>query len=213
MTGISSTGAVTASAAHNNNALGTSLRGWIRYAVANTGALTGITRSNPGAAATLAINTNDFRGIVNSVTGSTTAHTYINWSSGTGAASNVNGNTFTNLNVDTTGSVTFLNRGTTSMTATGTLSVSNNSIVTGFNKVSAGGTIGGFITGGGDSSPNGSTILANLNNFSNITASGVTAVTLWSDQNGASSSNGPTKTITNNTFNAITYGQRPNHRY
>src|SRR6185369_6043825 len=59
---------------------------------------------------------------------------------------------------------------------------------------------------GGDSSVNGSTILHNGNNFSNINLTGVTAVLLWSDANGASSTNGPTKTITNNTFNAVTTG-------
>ena len=48
-------------------------------------------------------------------------------------ADNINSNTFTNLNVNTTGSVTFMTRAS-NMAATGSESVSSNSIVTAFNK-------------------------------------------------------------------------------
>ena len=207
VTGITSTGAVTTSVTQNNNALGTAALGWVRYAFANSGALLGINKTGTATATTIAINTNDFQGIVNSVAG-TQVHTYITYV--VGATNNVDGNTFTNLNVNTTGSVTFLNHSTAnSLTATGTLSVSNNQIVTGFNKAGAGGTVTFFTAGGGDSSVNGSTILYNLNNFSNVTLTGATAVLALSDSNGASSSNGPTKTISNNTFNNISTGTAP----
>ena len=155
--------------------------------------------------ATLQINGNDFRGLVNSAAASH-QQTYISWSSGSNTTTNVDGNTFTNLNVNTTGSVTFLNRGTSSMTATGSLSVSNNQIVTAFNKASAGGTVTGFTNSGGDGSPNGSIITGSGNDFSNITLTGGTAFVGWNDSNGASSSNGPTKTVTNNTFSNISTG-------
>ena len=96
----------------------------------------------------ISINTNDFHGIVDSGAG-THANTYISYQ--VGATNTVNGNTFTNLNVNTTGSVTFINHGTTnSLTATGTLAVNSNSIVTGFNKASAGGTVTFFTAGAGD---------------------------------------------------------------
>jgi hypothetical protein len=204
VTGITNTGAITTTVTNNNNLLGTAAVGWIRYAFANSGALTGISKSGTATLTSIAINNNDFQGIVNSVAGSQ-AHTYISFQ--VGATNNINGNTFTNLNVNTTGSVTFLNHGTTnSMTATGTLSSSNNQIVTGFNKASAGGTVTFFTAGAGDVSPNGSTILYNLNNFSNVTLTGVTAVLALSDANGASNASGPTKTITNNTFNSIVTG-------
>lgn len=204
VTGITNTGAITTTVTNNNNLVGTAALGWIRYAFANSGALTGITKSGTATLTSIAINNNDFQGIVNSVAGSH-AHTYISYQ--VGATNNVNANTFTNLNVNTTGSVTFVNHGTTnSMTATGTLSVSNNQIVTAFNKASAGGTVTFFTAGAGDVSPNGSTIIYNLNNFSNVTLTGATAVLALSDANGASSASGPTKTITNNTFNSIITG-------
>ncbi len=204
VTGITNTGAITTTVTNNNNLLGTAALGWVRYAVANSGALTGLTKSGTATLTSIAINNNDFQGIVNSVAGSH-AHTYISYQ--VGATNNVNGNTFTNLNVNTTGSVTFVNHGTTnSLTATGTLSVSNNQIVTAFNKASAGGTVTFFTAGAGDVSPNGSTILYNLNNFSNVTLTGATAVLALSDSNGASNASGPTKTITNNTFNSIITG-------
>ena len=62
------------------------------------------------------------------------SHTYITWSHAASVADSINNNTFTNLNVNTSGSVTFLTRAS-SMTATGSESVSSNSIVTAFNKV------------------------------------------------------------------------------
>ncbi len=205
VTGITTSGAVTTSVTVNTNPLGTSGLGWMRYAFANSGTLTGISKTG-GTTATIAINNNDFQGIVYAAA-STGAHTYINWANATSTSSNVNSNTFTNLNVNTAGSVTFINRTTTnSMTATGTISVSSNQIVTGFNKGGAGGTVTFFTNSGGASSVNGSTILDNLNNFSNVTLTGATAVVCWSNADGASVSNGPTKTITNNTFNNITTG-------
>ena len=101
----------------------------------------------------------------------------------------VNNNTFTNLNVNTTGSVTFIqSRHDESLTATGTLSVNSNSIVTGFNKGQCGRNRyllhvrRSVIYLRMDPS-----ITYNLNNFSNVTLTGVTAVLALSDANGASS--------------------------
>jgi hypothetical protein len=206
VTGIINSGVVTTTVTNNLNALGTAARGWVRYAFANSGALAGIVRTTgPAAAATLSISNNDFQGIVNSVAGTHT-HTYINWSHGNSVADNVDNNTFTNLSVNTNTSVTFLNRGTTSMTATGSLSISLNRIITGFTKASAGGTVTFYTNGGGASSPNGSTELENLNNFSNVTLTGATTVVCWSDSDGPGGGSGPTKTITNNTFNLISTG-------
>ncbi len=86
----------------NGNALGTAALGWLRYAFANSGALTGITNTAGATFSNLSIQTNDFRGIVHSVAG-TSAHTYI---TNTAAGPNVtiSSNTFTNLSCASTGS-------------------------------------------------------------------------------------------------------------
>src|SRR5438046_4275205 len=49
----------------------------------------------------------------------------------------------------------------------------------------------------------------NLNNFSNVTVKGTTIIGGWNNIEGASASSGPTKTITNNTFNSITANTTP----
>ena len=199
---ITSTGAVGTAHSISSNTVG----GWT-WNAASSGAFTGISASSTAAAATLAINSNNFLGITHAVVGSS-VHTYINWTHGASSTGDsVSSNTFTNLNVNTTGSVTFINHGTgSSMTATGAAAVNSNSIVTGFNKGGAGGTVTFFTSAGGDSSVSGSATTYNLNNFSNVTLTGATAVLCLSDSNGASSTSGPTKTITNNTFNNITTG-------
>lgn len=204
VTGIINTGAVTTTVTNNSNLLGTSGLGWIRYAVANSGALTGISKTTSTTAA-VSINSNDFQGIVHSVAGSST-HTYLTWSNASSAAANINNNTFTNLNVNTTGSITFMTRAG-SMSATGSESVSSNSIVTAFNKGGSGGTVTFFAANA--SSVTGSTMLENLNNFSNITVPGSTIIAGWNETEGSSSTSSATKTITNNTFNNIVANATP----
>jgi hypothetical protein len=171
------------------------------------GAFNGINSSAVIATATQSVSNNNFQAITYATSGAS-AHIYIAYQSGTNTTCNVNSNTFTNLNVNTTGSVTFINRGTTgSMTATGSESCSSNSIVTGFNKGSAGGTVTFFTNGGGGSSVAGSTHLVNLNNFSNVTCTGATAIVFWNNADGSTTVGAqPVKTITNNTFNNITTG-------
>jgi hypothetical protein len=204
-TGISNTGAQTVALNINSNQLGNASGGLITFSIANSTAITGITAGTPAVAATLSINSNDFRGIVYTAAG-TGAHTYITWGYQGSGAGTISSNTFTNLSINTTGAVTFLNHGTlTNMTATGSMAISSNQVVTGFANASVSATT--FCTSStGDSSVNGSAITYNLNNFSNVTLTGASAVIGISDSNGASNSSGPTKTITNNTFNSITTG-------
>ncbi|MCX6324985.1 MAG: Ig-like domain-containing protein [Sphingobacteriales bacterium] len=114
---------------------------------------------------------------------------------------NVNSNTFTNITTNTTGSFIFVQHGY-SMPAAGSQTFNNNSIVTGFNKTGAGGTVTLFTTGG--SSPNGTTHALTNNNFSNITVTGATGITGVTNTDGFSTS--PTKTCTGNTFNNWTGG-------
>jgi hypothetical protein len=204
-TGVINTGIPTTALNINSNQLGNATGGLITYTVANSGTLTGITTSAPAAAAAYSINSNDIRGIVNSAA-STQIHNYITWSSQGSVASTVNNNTFTNLSINTTGAVTFFTHGTaTPLTATGSMSINSNSIVTGFANAAVS-AITIFTSGAGDLSPNGSAITYNLNNFSNIILTGASGFTGISDANGASTSSGPTKAITNNTFDSITTG-------
>src|SRR4030095_8979833 len=117
-----------------------------------SGTMVGITVPSGSASATssLVINNNDFNTFGHAVAGSgaitfiTSASTHLNLT--------VANNTFTNINVNTTGSVTFISHSYV-MPAGGTQMISNNAIVTAFNKSGAGGTV--TCTTSGSSSPNG----------------------------------------------------------
>lgn len=201
--GILSNGAVTTSNTIDGNFLGTAGLGWVRYTFTNSGLLTGISASATSAAATLSISTNDFRGIVNTI-GGTQAQTYITVNHATSTTSTINGNTFTNLAPNFSGSGTFITR-TGNMTATGTAKTINNSIVTGYNK----GAIGGGQTtvyAASANSVTGSACLDTNNNFSNITLAGSSAFTGWSNLDGLSTSSGPTKVIRGNVISNVSGG-------
>src|SRR6185295_7126454 len=89
-------------------------------------------------------------------------------------------------------------------TATGVENVNSNSIVTAFNRGGASGTVTFF--NANSTSINGSSMTNNLNNFSNVTVAGTSVLAGWANTEGASASSGPTKTITNNTFNNLNGG-------
>ena len=171
----------------NNNVIS------VRSAVI-TGAIQGIiVETTTGTTtSTLNVSNNDFNTIGHTVAG-TGAITLIS-NAMTSQVQNISGNTFTNINCNTTGSFTFITNSITLPTG-GSQNVNNNSIVTAFNKTGAGGTVTIFTTNG--SSVAGTTVNNNNNNFSNITVTGATTLTGWSNTDGGS----PTKTIQNNTFN------------
>ncbi len=190
---VAPTGTFTSNVNNNNISLKSGLA---------TGAMNGINILGTSGSATSTINVNN--------------NNFADWGHTTVAASgtiilitqtgahlncNINGNTFTNLAVNTTGSVTFVNHGY-SMPANGTQTFNNNSIVTGFNKLGAGGTITGFTSG--SSSPNGATYTVTNNNLSNITVIGATAITGIFNSDGSGTS--PNRTVTGNTFNNWTGG-------
>lgn len=183
---------------NNNNMNG------MTFNAANSGLLTGISNTNAIVTASLSIRGNNFENIIYSAPG-TGSNTYINWTSATNTTANINSNKFTNLNVNTTGSVTFLKRNANAMTASGNEHCDSNSIVTGFNKGRAGGTVT-FFTAGAGGCPTGSQMTESFNNFSNVTLTGATAVDCWINTEGAGSSSGPLKIINNNTFSNITTG-------
>ncbi len=111
---------------------------------------------------------------------------------------NINGNTFTNLTTNTTGSFTFIGNSIT-VPAGGSQSLSNNSIVTAFNKTGSGGAVTGMTTAGSST-----TITSNWNNntFSNITVTGITTVTVINQTDGGTVNHN----ITGNTISNITGG-------
>lgn len=118
--------------------------------------------------------------------------------------SNINGNTFTNITSNTTGSFTFISNNFT-RPANGTSTVNNNSIVTAFNKTGAGGTVTFYNSN--STSPVTVTETNTGNNFSNITVTGATTIAGWVSTDGSASSPfGPSKVVTNNTFNNIVGG-------
>ncbi|MBK9449281.1 MAG: HYR domain-containing protein [Bacteroidetes bacterium] len=199
LTGISNTGAIVTTNNITNNQIGNAIGGIITFSAATSGAVAGITSSGGANTCTTTIQGNDIRGIVHSVTGSST-HTYIT-STGTPLNNTVANNTFTNLNVNTTGSATFINHGY-SMPAAGSQTITNNAIVTAYNKAGAGGTV--TCTTTGSSSPNGTTNTVTNNNFSNITVTGATGITGVNNSDGSGSS--PSKNCTGNTFNNWTGG-------
>ncbi len=170
----------------------------VRSGVA-AGAINGINHPSGSASttSTLNINNNDFNNFGHTVASSGSITCIINAS--THLNVNINNNTFTNLNVNTTGSFTFISNSYTAP-ATGTKNINNNSIVTAFNKTGAGGTV--TLHTDNSSSPAGVLVSNSNNNFSNITLTGATTMAGWSNLDGGT----PTKTIQNNTFNNWTGG-------
>lgn len=113
----------------------------------------------------------------------------------------LNSNTFTNLTVNSSGSFTFISN-SVSTPSGGTKIVNGNSIVTGFNKTIAGGTVSLYTDGG--SSVTANTVQNNNNNFSNITVTGSTAITGWFNNDGTGAT--PVKQVNGNTFTNWTCG-------
>jgi type IX secretion system substrate protein/Ig-like domain-containing protein len=150
------------------------------------------------ATTTLNINNNDFTAFGHTVAG-TVANTLIQNAAAT-LNTNINGNTFTNLSVNTTGSFTFISNSVTHP-AGGITNVNNNSVVTGFSKTGAGGTVYFYDSFGSTTSG----METNTgNNFSNITLTGATTLNGFRTADGGGTY--PSKLITNNTFNNITNG-------
>jgi hypothetical protein len=181
----------------DNNKFGDAMGGLVNFTVATTAAIKGILNSAGTSAATLSIQNNDIRGVVNSVVGSG-GQNYIS-NGATTLSQNISGNTFTNLTANTTGGITFFfNR--VGLPAGGVQNISNNRIVTGFTKTAAGGIIT-LLLADAISNAN-ATIINTGNNFSNITISGAGNFLGWQNNSASSCS----RTISNNVFENWTVG-------
>lgn len=199
-TALSNTGAVLSHININNNQLGNASGGLITYAAANSAALLGISNSAGAASCELSIQNNDIRGIVHDVAG-TNAHTYIINSAAT-FRQDINTNTFTNLNVNTSGAIIFLSNNVI-MPTNGIQNVNNNAIVTAFNRGAASGAITLF-TSTASTNNTGVTVNNTGNNFSNITINGAATIAGWVNTDAGTGS--PNKTISGNTFGNWTGG-------
>lgn len=149
----------------------------------------------------LQISFNEFNSL-NHTVAATTAITAISTAS-THKSLVIRGNNFNNLAVNTSGSFTFISHNYV-MPANGSQFIRDNSVVTAFNKLVAGGTVT-FSTTSATASPNTSVAYYDNNNFSNITVTGATTVTGITNIDGSSSSTS-VKTCTNNVFNNINAG-------
>ncbi len=192
-TGIFNGGAITTSLTISNNTLGIAGTDMVTYTAACSGLMRAIANANGTATAALSILSNDIRGIVHSAAGTST-HTYIQNTAAT-LSQDISSNTFTNLNVNTTGIVTFI-QNQVSLTATGTKNINNNSISGNFTRGGASGNV--YLYFDDQLSPAGATINNNNHNFSNITLSGTTIMNGWVNTDGSGSL--PVKSINNNTF-------------
>ena len=194
VTGISNSGAVLSQITIENNQLGNTTGGLITYSVANSATLLGISNTGGSANCALSIQNNDIRGITYAVAG-TNANTYI-INSATTLSQTISGNTFTALNVNTTGGIIFI-ANSVIMPANGIQNVNNNSIVTSFTRTAASGAITLFNS---VASTNNSNVVVNNNNnnFSNITINGAATIAGWVNTDAGTGL--VTKTISGNTF-------------
>lgn len=185
----------------NNNKIGDATLGSVTFSNAtNSGSVGGIIVTSTGASATCAVSItgNDIRGIVNTTTGTGTQTYFSN--AAIVPTLTMSSNTFTNLSINSTGTITFLLE-TYSATATGVKNVNNNSIVTGFARTGTSGSL--LLVSDNGSSVTGSVSNCQNNNFSNITLTGTASITGLNFTDGGTS---PAKNFTGNTFNNWTVG-------
>ena len=192
---INNTGAVTTSININNNAIGTATAPPITYTAVNTGSFRAISNTGALNSSTSTISGNNIRGVASSTA---TANTQIYIvANALSRISTVSSNIFTNINTNTTGSITFIFRNT-NMITTDTQTISNNNIVGNFTKSGTGGSVVCISLTG--ASANGSTTTINNNNFSNISAPNTSNIRGLFITDGTATS-APNYGITNNTFN------------
>jgi len=186
----------------NNNQLGTVTGSLISFSGVQSSSLRGIyyPSGNPGINI-VSIQNNDFRGIVQTATG-TASQNYIDCQAPV-LSGNISNNTFTNLNINSSGQVIMILKGG-AMNAGGTSVINNNSIVGSFSKTAAGNNVIMYLSA--PASLSGSTLTISGNNFSNITTTGITAFYGIEDFDGSSAASAPTKTISGNTISNVTMG-------
>lgn len=187
---IFNSGAITSSLSVTGNNIGTTLLDAFTFNVANSGAQIFINNTAGASSSSFSISNNTFRRI-NYVAASTAANTLILNSAAT-LSQVISGNVFSALDVNSSGSLTFISN-SVAVSGTGTQNVNNNSISTSFTK-RAGGTITLFTSSLATAS--GGVVNNSNNNFSNITVTGATTIAGWVRTDAGAGE----KNIENNTF-------------
>ncbi len=199
--GIVNLGAVTTAINITGNQIGTAAQGYFTSNVASSGVLFGITSQGAGANCAISIQNNDIRGITYNVPASSSQNLMTQTINT--VSQNFSGNTFTNLNINTTGSILCI-ANSVSLPVGGSKLYDNNRIVGSLTKGGSTNSII-FINDLGLTSPNGSTSTTTNNVFSNVNATGTTGVFGINNQDGNSSADAPTKVGTGNTVSNITH--------
>jgi len=203
LSGIDNTGLANSDVAINisNNQFGTATGDFFTYSAATSNPIGAVVNAGGTANCVVTIQNNSTRGIVHSVAASSN-HTYISNTAGGIASVNILGNTFINLNVNTSGNVTFISK-SGAMLSGASNTISNNSIVGTFNKPALLGDV--YIYSCGSASVTGSTSTISGNNFSNIESISSNGIFGIQNFEGVAAS-APAKTITGNTFNNMSLG-------
>ena len=190
--GIYNTGKVTSTISMSNNQMGNNNGGAVTFTDANSNYSIFIFNSAGTESTLLNMNGNNFQGIIYNLTSS--ANNIYLANSAKVLSTNINNNTFTNLNVNITGQVIFIYN-SIGVPSNGSINVNNNSVVSAFTKSAGGSEIYfyynlGFSFGNIENNNN--------NNFSNITLTGNTILQGW-----VSYSSVANKIIQGNTFSNI----------
>jgi hypothetical protein len=166
---------------------------------ANTATMYNIYNSSGTTATTLNITGNNFSNYSYTTTG--TGAIYFIYNTNSSANLSINNNTWTNLTLNHSGSEYLMYNASNTQVA---LNVNNNSIVTGYTRTAAAGTM--YIYYAGSSSLPASTQTVSGNNFSNISATtaGTGTFYMMYNSDGATSPY-PKKAVFNNTFSNISY--------
>jgi hypothetical protein len=147
------------------------------FTSAGNAALTGISNSSGTTPGTVSVSNNSLQAIHNQ-SGTSGSYAFILVNSN-GPQVLMDNNRFINLSLNGSGNVILMQM-SGQVSSTSSLSVSNNSIITGFSKAT-GGSVTGYL--GSVTSSSGLSTALN-NNFSNITLSGATTLTGWSAVDG-----------------------------
>ena len=174
-TAIANSGGVLNTITINNNQLGNATGGLVTYPGSTAATLVGINNTGGVASCELSIQNNDIRGIAYS-SGGTNAHTYISNSAAT-FSQNISNNTFTNLDVNTTGSIIFISNSVI-LPENGTQNINSNSISGTFTRSASSGALTLF-TSVASTTFTGVVVNNNNNNFSNINLNGTATISGW----------------------------------
>jgi hypothetical protein len=186
----------------NNNLFGTTSTDFLTRTTPMSGAVFAVVNAGGAVTSSLSISNNTIQRI-RYIVPATSSPNLISNQGVTSLCSNINinNNMFDALALNTSGSV-FMIGNDRPVTATGSKNINNNKIVTSLTKSVSGGIVqfySDFST-----SPAGSTVQMNNNDFSNINVVGATEIAGWVNQDGNTDTDSPVKNFNNNTFNNIT---------